>query len=158
MEIARVTSGNAAPDLSAIVWAAKAHWGYPDHWMEEWREDLTVTPDFIAANHTFAARVDQQIVAFYALHLTPEDLRLEHFWVLPPWMGQGIGRRLFHHATKLAAEHRVTSLTIHSDPNAEPFYLHLGAVRIGTSTSEVDGCQRELPILQFALSPGQARP
>ena len=60
--------------------------------MEQWREQLTITPNFIAENETFAAIIKQQTVAFYALLQTADVLRLEHLWVLPDWIGQGIGR------------------------------------------------------------------
>jgi hypothetical protein len=37
-----------------------------------------------------------------------------------------------------------------SDPNAEPFYRHLGAERVGTTDSElVPG--RTLPLMRYAL-------
>lgn len=150
MEIIRAMPAHA-PALSAIALAAKAHWGYPAHWLERWRDELTITREFVAANDTFAACVEEEIVAFYALLQAPDALRLEHLWVLPKWMGQGIGRRLFNHAAEQAARRVATSLTIEADPNAEPFYLHLGAVRIGASISEIDGARRELPILGVAL-------
>ena len=53
--------------LTAIAWAAKANWGYPADWMEQWRVELTITPEFIAENATFLADLDGQIVGFHAL-------------------------------------------------------------------------------------------
>jgi GNAT superfamily N-acetyltransferase len=144
-----------AETLSAIAWAAKAHWGYPPHWMKQWREQLTITPEFIVANETFAATIDGQIVGFHALLETAENLRLEHLWVLPERIGQGIGRNLFTHAVERATLRGARRLTIEADPNAEPFYLHLGAVRIGATTSEIDGHRRELPLLAFDLPCGR---
>ena len=151
MEIVRANPGDA-PALSAIAWAAKSLWGYPPHWMEQWRNQLTITPDFIAENETFAAVADRQQVAFHALLPTPDALRLEHLWVLPERIGQGIGRTLFLHAAERAAARGAPSLTIEADPHAEPFYQHMGAVRVSTTTSEIDGCLRELPLLIFDLS------
>jgi GNAT superfamily N-acetyltransferase len=141
-----------AATLSAIAWAAKAFWGYPSHWMEQWREQLTIAPNFIAENETFAAIINRQTVAFHALLQTADVLRLEHLWVLPNWMGQGIGRTLFRHAAERAAARGVLSLTIEADPHAEPFYQHMGATRVGTTTSEIDGCRRELPLLILDLA------
>ena len=90
-----------APTLSAIAWAAKAHWGYPAHWMEQWRDQLTITPEFIAANETFVAVINGRMIAFHALLETVETLCLEHLWVLPEQIGQGIGRILFTHASEI---------------------------------------------------------
>ena len=153
MQVIRATPADA-PALSAIAWAAKAHWGYPAHWLDQWRDQLTITPEFVAANDTFVARHDGQIVGFHALLETAEGCRLEHLWILPEWMGQGIGRRLFAHAAGRAADRGAASLTIEADPNAEPFYLHLGARRSGVKTSKIDGHRRELPLLTFPLASG----
>ena len=151
MKIVRAKPGDA-PALSAIAWAAKSHWGYPAHWMEQWREQLTITRDFIAENETFAATIERQTVAFHALLPTPETLRLEHLWVLPERIGQGIGQALFLHAAQRAAARGAPSLTIEADPHAQAFYEHMGAVRVGATRSEIDGCRRELPLLVFDLT------
>ena len=141
-----------APALSAIAWTAKAHWGYPASWLEEWGEQLTFTPEFVAANETFFARRDRQIAGCYALVAKAEALDLAHFWVRPAEMGQGIGRLLFTHALGRAAARGAARLTIESDPNAEAFYLHLGAVRVGAVATEIDGQPRELPLLIYDLT------
>ncbi len=141
-----------APALSAIAWAAKAHWGYPAHWMAWWRAQLTITPQFIAANETFIATANGRIVGFHALVDKPESWRLEHLWVLPNEMGRGFGRSLFNHAVARAAARGALCLTIEADPNAEPFYQHMGAVRTGVIKSEIHGRTRELPLLCFDLS------
>ena len=128
--------------------------------MDQWRELLTITPDFIAANETFASVDNQQIIGFHALLETDEALRLEHLWVLPERIGKGIGRGLFRHAVERAVALGAPSLTIEADPNAEPFYRHMGAERVGTVASEVDGQPRELPLLRFDLKrnpPSQQR-
>jgi GNAT superfamily N-acetyltransferase len=141
-----------AETLSAIARAAKAHWGYPSRWMEQWRDQLTITPEFIAANETFAATITGQIIAFHALLKTAKTLRLEHLWVLPERIGQGIGRSLFTHAVERATLRGARRLTIEADPDAEPFYRRMGAIRIGVITSEIDGRRRELPLLAFDLA------
>jgi GNAT superfamily N-acetyltransferase len=151
LEIVRAKPSDAST-LSAIARVAKAHWGYPARWLDEWRELLTITPEFIAANETFAAVSEGRIVGFHALHEADGTLRLEHLWVLPEQMQKGIGRSLFQHAAGRAAALGAPSLTIEADPNAEPFYRHMGAERIGAVRSKVEGRPRELPLLRFALA------
>ena len=80
-----------------------------------------------------------------------ESWRLEHLWVLPEQMGRGFGRRFFAHAAAFAAERGALSLTIEADPNAEPFYQRMGALRVGTRESQIDGSTRLLPLLKYAL-------
>ena len=150
MEIVRARPSEAEA-LSLIAQRSKAQWGYPAGWLEHWREHLTITPLFIAQHDTFTGLLNGQPVGFYALVEAETELRLEHLWVLPEWIGQGWGRRLLTHAAARAAEQGATSLTIESDPHAAAFYRHLGARQIGTHRSEIDGQLRELPLLTLPL-------
>ena len=81
-----------ADALTEIAFAAKRHWGYPEHWLEHWRSVLAVSPDFIINHETLAARDEQHILGFAALVEEGDLLWLEHLWVLPAAMGRGVGR------------------------------------------------------------------
>lgn len=113
-----------AASLTEIAFTAKRYWGYPDRWMENWRDILTVQPEFIASHETFLAVVDGQSVGFYALGQKNGRMNLLHMWVLPDWMGRGIGRSLFYHAVGRTKASGFRELEIESDPNAEGFWEH----------------------------------
>ncbi len=151
MQIRRAQANDAAT-LTAIAQEAKAHWGYPASWMAQWREVLTITPEFIAQNETCVAAEDDRLVAFYALRRDGAEMRLEHLWVLPNEMKRGLGRKLFQHAAARAAVLGADCLAIEADPHAEPFYLHLGAIRSGMVASELEGERREISLLTFPLT------
>jgi GNAT superfamily N-acetyltransferase len=72
-------------------------------------------------------------------------------FVDPPAIGRGVGGLLLRHALGTAAALGIDTLEIDSDPYAEPFYRHAGAVRTGTSPSTVDPA-RELPHLTLAVT------
>jgi len=150
MHIARARPEDAAR-LSEIALAAKRHWGYPERWLESWRDVLTVQPEFIASHETYAAVVDGRPVGFYALGRKGERLDLLHMWVLPDAMGRGVGRSLFFHALECAKALGFFELEIESDPNAEAFYERMGAHRAGSSIREVEGQCRALPILVYDI-------
>jgi len=150
LEIVRAQPA-AASVLTTIAWAAKASWGYPAHWMDQWRPELTITPEFIAENDIFVGESNGQPIGFHALVEETASWRLEHLWVLPEQMRHGLGRRLFAHAAAYAAERGALSLTIDADPNAEPFYRRMGAIRIGTREIQLDGRERSIPLLRFVL-------
>ena len=59
-------------------------------------------------------------------------------------IGRGAGRRLFEHALHTASELGFRALTIEADPNAEGFYLAMGATRLGERRSPSG---RSLPLL-----------
>lgn len=152
MQIVRAKP-DAAGALTAIAFAAKRHWKYPESWMERWRDLLTIQPEFLASHETYAAVVDGRTVGFYALKPKDEKLDLVHLWVLPAAMGQGVGRALFIHALDRARALGFKSLEIESDPNAEGFYKRMGARRIDVGIKEMDGQPRELPLLIHRLGP-----
>jgi GNAT superfamily N-acetyltransferase len=136
-----------AARLTEIALAAKKHWGYPDRWMEIWREELTLRPEFIAGNETYSAIIDGQSIGFYALTRQNDKLYLLHLWVLPEWMGRGIGRLLFNHARERSKALGFHQFEIESDPNAEGFYKRMGARRVGFNVHMVEQQRRELPVL-----------
>ena len=85
------------------------------------------------------------MVGFYALERDGGRLRLEHFWLAPSLIGCGLGRQLFEHAVQAAQMLAAAELLIEADPNAEGFYLHMGAQRIGETVSRLTGAERRPP-------------
>ena len=77
---------------------------------------------------------------------------LEHLWVLPAWIGTGLGRTLFEHAVRRAQELGAMTVTIESDPNAEGFYRRMGARRRGENVYELEGGERVLPVMVVELA------
>lgn len=139
---------SAADALTQIALAAKSHWGYPSHWMAQWQSVLTVTPASITAHETYVARAGEHIVAFCALRRNGDILRLEDLFVLPGRMGRGVGGSLFRCSRRRAHEMGFAFVEIESDPNAAGFYERMGAERIGTDTTILDGQPRELPVFR----------
>ena len=138
--------------LSRIAFAAKGHWGYPERWKEQWRPGLKVSPGFIRDNEVYVAVSGEAAVGFYALVGGGRGLDLEHLWVLPAWIGTGLGRTLFEHAVRRAQELGAMTVTIESDPNAEGFYRRMGARRRGENVYELEGGERVLPVMVVELA------
>ncbi len=145
----------ARPDeadvLTEIAHAAKRHWGYPENWIEHWKADLTITPEFIAKHEMYVAMIDEDVVGCCALVFSEALAELEHMWIRPRHMGTGCGRALFRHAKERAANLEIPVLEISADPNAEGFYERMGARRIGEIQSEIEGQPRVLPRLSVDL-------
>jgi GNAT superfamily N-acetyltransferase len=138
--------------LTEIAFAAKRHWGYWERWIAHWCSLLTVTPHFVATHATYAARDNQGILGFSALAQSADMLWLEHLWVLPSASGRGVGRALFHRAQQRARDLGFATFEIESDPHAAGFYERMGAERVGTNTTLLDGQPRELPIFRCRTS------
>lgn len=139
--------------LSDIAFRSKAHWGYDAEFMEACRDELTVRPADLDRFHVFVLERDHAIAGFGAV--APGDPEAELWWLFvePAAIGSGAGRALWHHAVDLARELDARTLRIESDPNAEGFYLAMGATRAGEAPSQsIPG--RNIPLLTFSLGAG----
>jgi GNAT superfamily N-acetyltransferase len=141
-----------AAALTQIALSAKQSWGYPDEWMAEWRPDLTIAPGYITGSPVWVAEVEGTVAGFLGLVQEGGRWWLEHLWVLPVFQGRGLGRALFDEAVQQARALGATELRIKSDPNAEPFYVKMGAVRTGLEVYDLLGkIRREVPQLSYRV-------
>jgi GNAT superfamily N-acetyltransferase len=125
---------------------AKAHWGYPAEWLERWHDDLSITAADIEKHRTFVATLDGNVVGVCQLQEGEIGAMLEHVWVDPQAHGKGVGRALVEHATSSAKG----VIAVVADPNAERFYIKLGAKRVGDVAAPMPGAPaRKLPLLEF---------
>ena len=98
--------------LTNIAVEAKRHWGYPESWIKHWEPQLTITPDYIDSNHVYVFEHDGEIRGFYALCEVDNKTELDHMWVLPAYIGSGIGKELFLDAMERAANMNVSAVGI----------------------------------------------
>jgi ribosomal protein S18 acetylase RimI-like enzyme len=143
-----------AETLTQIALSAKGYWGYPAHWIEIWMPQLTFSPDYFQENETWVAEVDY-LIGFYTLQERDGNAWIENLWVLPEYIGQGVGKQLFLHAAELARQRGYKILQLEADPNAAGFYEKMGMHKIGERHSEIEGQPRILPIMQINLLENQ---
>jgi GNAT superfamily N-acetyltransferase len=137
--------------LSQIALSAKRHWGYPDRWMKIWTPQLTFSPEYFQENESWAAEIDGTSIAFYTLQEKEGSAWIENLWVLPEYIGKGVGKALFLHAAELSRGRGYKTLRLEADPNAAGFYKKMGMHRIGEQHSEVAGQSRVLPVMEIEL-------
>ena len=150
MRIVRSSPGDAAA-LTAIAFEAKRQWGYPEAWIRAWAGTLTIAPGYVASNPTFSALEGGAAAGFCALRMGAGEARVDHLWVRPAHWRRGIGRALFRHAESVARAAGAQVLVVESDPNAEGFYLAMGAARVGRVPAHMEGVERFLPLLEKGL-------
>ena len=145
----RKSDPKSANELTLIAHISKRYWGYPESSIREWENELTITKEFIQANQVFEIVKSKKTVGFYALDDKDEGMSIEHFWILPEYIGNGLGTKLFQHAVKIAGSMSAKWFEIVSDPNAEGFFVKMGAKRIGDLVTQLEGRPRRLPLFKY---------
>jgi GNAT superfamily N-acetyltransferase len=143
-------TASQADQISALALRSKAHWGYSAEFLDMCREELTYGPDDCRSGRLWVACRDETLLGFYLVSGEPPVGELAALFVDPQHIGEGVGRRLLEHAFGVALDAGFRELHLDADPDAEAFYRHHGAQRIGSSPSgSIPG--RSLPRLSFAL-------
>jgi GNAT superfamily N-acetyltransferase len=140
-----------AADLTRITISAKRHWGYPESWMQHWLPSLTITAGYIETHETWMLLVEGLPVGYYSFSQSEDAWWLDNLWVLPEYMGRGLGKALFQHALERCGTLGIFKLNIEADPNAQSFYEKMGARKVHEHHSELDGTPRILPIMEINL-------
>ena len=139
-----------ADQLTEIAHTAKQYWGYPADWIKLWHKDLTITVQYIDENPVYVAEYNRPVAGFLGLNMQGVEAEIDHLWVLPEYMGLGIGQQLVYCALDHCTSHGVERLRVASDPNAVEFYCRMGAELQGHVESTP--APRKLPLLQFDIT------
>jgi GNAT superfamily N-acetyltransferase len=157
------TIRRARPDearvLTDLTYRSKAHWGYDEAFMTQYRAALTISPDEVRDNPVYLLEQDERIGGYYVLQYPDaETAVLDSLFVNPDTIRSGVGRALWLHALETAAALGCRVMRFDSDPHAEGFYLKMGARRIGEKPAPQPGePDRVLPVMEFELrTPGPA--
>jgi len=141
--------------LTEISFAAKKHWNYPDNYYDLWRNELTITKEYIHQNIVFEALYQDSVIGFYSIIENEADFHtgdivvkkgfwLEHIFIKPEYHTLGIGLQLINHAKQVSRDSGITDLFIFADPNAKGFYDKVGAEYLYESKSSIPG--RMIPV------------
>ena len=144
----RVRLRAARPDeaeaLSGLTMRSKAYWGYDEAFLAACREDLRLRRGEVVERRTVVAERDGLVLGVATLEGDPPDGELGLLFVEPDVIGGGVGRLLYRHVLEEAGRLGFSQVRIESDPNAEAFYLAMGAERREVARRRTDGV---LPVL-----------
>jgi GNAT superfamily N-acetyltransferase len=142
--------------LTSISFASKKYWAYPESFFETWKNELTISPDYILQNRVFVFEDRAGIAGYYAMVYLENDMDvsgtvlskghwLEHMFILPAFIGKGIGTKLFEHLKIICRQNRINTISILSDPNAKGFYEKMGCRYVKEYPSSIP--HRTTPLL-----------
>lgn len=146
----RTAAAADAPILSDLALRSKAYWLYDDQFLEACRDELTVHTVDIERYRVGVLDYEDHPLGFFGLAGDPPSGELWWLFIEPIVIGSGGGRVLWDHMAATARSLGMTTVRIEADPNAEDFYLHMGARRISSVPSE-SILFRMLPLLTFDI-------
>lgn len=148
-----------APELSALAYRSKAHWGYSRAFMEACRDELTYDAERVRRRPFYALRDDAGLAGFYALvPIAPDALELDALFVEPRHQGRGWGRALVAHARETARTLGAERIDVQSDPHADGFYEAVGARPTGARESRsVEGRMLRTFTIELDAPPPERR-
>ncbi len=156
----RPAKQNEAETLTRISFASKGYWNYPEEYFEIWKDELTITPEYIEKNTVFVYKIGTAVVGYYSIVELPENIevsgiiipkgfRLEHMFIEPGHIGKGIGTAMFSHLKDRYGEIGISELGILSDPHAKGFYEKMGCRYLRDLPSTIEN--RTTPHLTIAF-------
>ncbi len=146
--------------LTEIAFSAKKHWNYPDNYFEIWKDELTITEEYVNQNIVYQASFDNLILGFYSIVENKSDFFageifvqkgfwLEHIFIRPNFHKFGIGRQLIEHAKLISKDMKIDNLLIFVDPFAAGFYDKIGAKFLYDSKSSIP--DRLIPVYDLKV-------
>ena len=139
--------GSDAGELRRVAIQSKSHWGYPAEWLARFAAQFELTPEQVESRPCYCIR-DGRILAWYSLKPSGTIAILDDLWVVPGEIGRGLGRTLFEHALERARALGALRLEWEADPNAVPFYLHMGGLVTGDVETSMG---RRIPTMAIGL-------
>lgn len=137
--------------LTEITKKSKAFWGYSEEQMMQWNDALTITQEYIQTNFAYKQTKENQVIGYYSyFNSDAAIIKLDNLFVLPEYIGKGIGNQLMQDFLNRIKENRdIKKVTLDADPNAEKFYQKFGFKTIGQLETSIKN--RFLPIMELNL-------
>ncbi|NUY80557.1 GNAT family N-acetyltransferase [Flavobacterium sp. MAH-1] len=141
---------NDARELSEIAFESKRNWGYPNEWMQLWKTELTLTPDYILENHVVKIFANSKLIGFFSI-IEGEPTELDHLWLTPQNMRRGFGKHIFDEIRRTVSIKGKTTFRLVAEPRAKGFYDKMGGCVTSSFESKIAG--RFLEVYEFFTLP-----
>jgi GNAT superfamily N-acetyltransferase len=148
-------------EINELIARSKAHWSWPQGYLEKALPLHTIIPEYLRSNHCFEVfDTHDKLIAFVSIVVGSARVVLDNLWVTPELTGKGIDRRACEHVFRFAHEHGWTELWVLPDPPAEGFYVKAGFSDTGERVPSRGPGGPIFPVYRFRLpnEPGSTHP
>ena len=123
-------------ELNELIMRSKSYWGYDRAFLEAYRAHLLLSAEALEHELVYCVEVREAIAGvIHLIVVSDEEICLNHLFVEPAFIGQGIGSLLWRHAVEQARRRDARALVFKADPHARTFYERMGAVVVGEHLS-----------------------
>lgn len=139
--------------LTELTIRSKSFWYYSPDQIEKWKDDLTVSEDYITEKEVYQLTdAEEDVIGYYSYYKMDENsIKLENLFVEPKYIGCGYGKMLMNNFLERIRATKAQKVILDSDPNAENFYKKIGFELIGKLATSIEG--RFLPIMELKIKP-----
>lgn len=137
--------------LTQITKASKAYWGFSKEILLEWEHLLTISREYIEKHRVYKLVKNGATIGYYScFNIDEKTLKLDNLFILPEYIGKGLGRILMHHFLEQAQQASLETITLDAEPKAEDFYKKFGFVTVGQLETAIK--DRFLPIMELKIN------
>lgn len=136
--------------LTELTIRSKDHWNYGADLIEQWRDDLTLTENYLEKNRGYKLIKEDKIIGYYVFEKNDnKTVKLEWLFVEPTYIGKGYGRQLVSHFLEICIATGIKKILLDADPNAEQFYAHFGFRTIDKKPTSIPN--RFMPVMELTI-------
>ena len=139
-----------AKDLTELTINSKSYWGYSLDQIAQWKDDLTISFEYINQAEVYKLINENQLIGYYSyLELNNKKVKLDNIFLEPDFIGKGYGKVMMSHFIQHVKDKGYERIHLESEPNTEKFYQNLGFKVIDRLESSIKN--RFLPIMELEI-------
>ena len=137
--------------LTEITLDGKAFWGFSKEDLSKWKNELTITKEYISENETFNLIINSSIIGYYSFFKIDENtVLLDNLFLIQKFIGKGFGKILMEDFLTRAKNLTISNIILEAEPNVEKFYRKFSFSTFEYRKSSIK--ERFLPIMKLNLT------
>lgn len=124
-------------NLNQLAYFSEAHWGESAEFLTRFKEAYAIDYKYLAKHHVVLMEESGSLLGFYAIKNVERLWELDFFYISAALIGYGYGKIMWDHLIQKCIDLGILSFEFVTSPEAEAFYLKMGAARIGMVESSL---------------------